>query len=126
MSWPTHEVANQAPDLENFNLYNTDVALADGVRRYGAGWHEGELQRFGAELGRPETLRLGTLANAHPPELHTHDRVGRRIDRVEFHPAWHELLAMLRREGLQALPWAEPRPGAQVARIVLAGIQFVA
>ncbi|MBK4733583.1 isovaleryl-CoA dehydrogenase [Noviherbaspirillum pedocola] len=116
MSWPTHEVANQAPDLENFNLYNTDAALADGLRRYGAGWYEGELQRLGAELGRPETLRLGALANAHPPELHTHDRVGRRIDSVEFHPAWHELLAMLRREGLQALPWAEPRPGAQVAR----------
>jgi putative acyl-CoA dehydrogenase len=116
MSWPTHEVANQAPDLKNFNLFDTDNALIEGVRRGKAEWHEAQLRRFGAELGQPETLRLGALANAHLPELHTHDRVGRRIDTVEFHPAWHALLAMLRREGLHALPWMDPRPGAQVAR----------
>jgi putative acyl-CoA dehydrogenase len=116
MSWPTHEVANQAPDLENINLYETDAALVAGVSRGNAGWHDAELRRFGAELGSAEVLRLGALANAHPPELQTHDRVGRRIDTVEFHPAWHQLLAMLRREGLHALPWMEPRPGAQVAR----------
>jgi putative acyl-CoA dehydrogenase len=123
MSWPTHEVANQAPDLENFNLYDTDPALSEGVRRFGAGWHEEPLRRFGEELGRPEILRLGALANAHPPELQTHDRVGRRIDTVEFHPAWHQLLALLRREGLHAMPWEAPRPGAQVARAAAVFLQ---
>jgi putative acyl-CoA dehydrogenase len=116
MPWPTHAVTNQVPELQNYNFFVTDPALADGLGWSGAGWHAGQLERLGAELGSAEVLRLGALANRHPPELQTHDRVGNRIDVVEFHPSWHQLLAVLRREGLHALPWMTPRPGAQVAR----------
>lgn len=116
MQWPTHEVSNQVPELGDYNLFTTDIALVDGVAREQAGWHQENLNRFGAELGSKEILRLGDLANRHLPELNTHDRFGNRIDAIEFHPSWHELLRLLRKEGLHALPWMQPKNGAHVAR----------
>jgi len=116
MPWPTHAVTNQVPELQDYNLFTTDAALADALAQNGAGWHAGRLQGLGAELGSAAMLELGDLANRHPPELHTHDRVGNRIDAVEFHPSWHQLLASLRREGLHASPFIAPGPGAQAAR----------
>jgi putative acyl-CoA dehydrogenase len=116
MQWPTHEVANQVPELRDYNLFDTDLTLREGVHGGQAGWHAASLARFGGELGRGEILALGEQANRHLPELQTHDRVGRRIDAIEFHPSWHALLTLLRREGLHALPWMRPQPGAQVAR----------
>ncbi len=116
MQWPTHEVTNQVPELENYNVYTSDQALREGVQRGQATWHDENLNRFGAELGSKEVLALGDLANSHLPELVTHDRVGNRLDAVQFHPSWHQLLGLLRREGLHALPWMQPQAGAQVAR----------
>ena len=115
MPTQTHEVTNQVPELQDYNIFSTDITLCEGVRREHADWHEAELVRFGAELGSAAVLHLGELANRHPPELLSHDRFGRRLDAVEFHPSWHELLRMLRREGLHALPWMEARKGAHVA-----------
>jgi len=116
MPWPTHTVTNQVPELQDYNLFTTDSALMAGLEQSGGGWHGERLARLGGELGSAGILQLGALANRHPPELHTHDRVGNRIDSVEFHPAWHQLLGLLRREGLHALPFSSPRPGAQAAR----------
>ena len=116
MQWPTHEVTNQVPVLEDYNIFAADHALMEGVARGGAGWHTEHLQTLGAELGSKDVLPLGDLANRHTPELVTHDRNGRRIDLVEFHPSWHKLLDIVRREGLQAMPWEAPRTGGQVAR----------
>jgi putative acyl-CoA dehydrogenase len=116
MQWSTHEVTNQVPALQNYNIFTSDVALTEGVRHGRAAWHTEKLTRLGAELGSGEILRLGELANRHLPELATHDRFGNRIDSVEFHPSWHQLLSLLRREGLHALPWMEPKDGAHVAR----------
>jgi putative acyl-CoA dehydrogenase len=116
MQWSTHEVTNQVPELQNYNIFTSDVALTEGLRHGRAAWHTENLSRLGAELGSGEILRLGELANHHLPELATHDRFGNRIDSVEFHPSWHQLLSLLRREGLHALPWMEPKDGAHVAR----------
>ncbi|MDP3843370.1 MAG: isovaleryl-CoA dehydrogenase [Oxalobacteraceae bacterium] len=116
MQWQTHEVTNQVPQLQDYNLFTTDVALTQGIQRAQAAWHAEALTQFGAELGSQAVLELGELANRHAPELHTHDRNGQRIDMVEFHPSWHALLALLRKENLHALPWMQPRPGAQAAR----------
>jgi putative acyl-CoA dehydrogenase len=116
MQRPTHEVTNQVPALHGYNIFTTDIALTDGVRREQANWHAENLARLGAELGSEEMLKLGELANRHLPELTTHDRFGNRVDRVDFHPSWHELLRLLRREGLHALPWMQPQAGAHVAR----------
>ncbi|TWC66556.1 isovaleryl-CoA dehydrogenase [Herbaspirillum sp. SJZ099] len=112
----THDIVNQVPDLRDYNLYTSDAALSEGVRREAAGWHACALASHGAELGSAEVLELAELANRHTPELQTHDRIGRRIDVVNFHPSWHALLELLRRAGLHALPWIQPGDGAHVAR----------
>ncbi|KWZ44514.1 DNA alkylation response protein [Burkholderia savannae] len=112
----THRVTNQAPPLHDYNAFETDAALVEAVERYGASWHRTALARDGAALTTPDTLALADLANRHAPELSTHSPRGERIDALEFHPSWHRLLALLRGEGLHALPFSEPRPGAMAAR----------
>ncbi|GGF13146.1 acyl-CoA dehydrogenase [Aliidongia dinghuensis] len=112
----THEVLNQPPPLVDYDLFATDRALKEAVVREGADWALNELGDFGRRLGRAETIEAGRLANAYPPVPRLFDRYGRRIDEVEFHPAWHELMALAIGEGLHTRPWAEPKPGAHVAR----------
>ncbi|MEX3981781.1 isovaleryl-CoA dehydrogenase [Paraburkholderia sp. EG287A] len=112
----SHEVTNQAPPLADYNLFTTDAALGEALARAGADWHRETLARHGETLGKAQTLALADLANRHEPELHTHSPRGERIDAIEFHPAWHELLALLREQGLHALPYSDPQPGAMAAR----------
>jgi putative acyl-CoA dehydrogenase len=86
------------------------------VDREGAGWARDGLHELGLLAGRAETAEAARLANEHPPVLRSHDRYGNRIDEVEFHPAWHALMDTAVSHGLHAAPWADPRPGAHVAR----------
>src|SRR6266850_1006942 len=113
------EVFNQPPPLEDYNLFAHDVALQEALRREGGGWAEAKVSEFGALMGSAGTLRLGELANRHPPTLHTHDRFGYRVDKVEFHPAWHELLRIGVAHEHHSLPWTNPRAGAHVIRAAL-------
>ncbi|ABC36402.1 isovaleryl-CoA dehydrogenase [Burkholderia thailandensis] len=112
----THRVTNQAPPLSDYNAFETDAALVEAVQRYDASWRQTALARDGAALTTPDVLALADLANRHAPELATHSPRGERIDALEFHPSWHQLLALLRGEGLHALPFSEPQPGAMAAR----------
>jgi putative acyl-CoA dehydrogenase len=112
----THDVLNQSSPLADYNLYDTDPALCEAVLREGAGWAEAELSALGAKVGSAEVIAWGFLANRHPPVLHTHDRFGYRIDEVEFHPAWHQLLALSVSAGIAGRPWRDGRKGAHVAR----------
>ena len=116
---PSREVLNQPPVLEDRNLFTENVPLVEAVRREGADWAEERLTALGAESGEAAGRELGRLANENPPVLHTHDRFGRRIDEVEFHPAWHELLELSVKHGTHALPWREPGPGAHVTRAAM-------
>ncbi|MBB2911770.1 putative acyl-CoA dehydrogenase [Streptosporangium becharense] len=111
----THDVFNQADPLDGHDV-SADPALAEGVIHQGAGWAAGELHRLGVLAGSARAQEWGRLANEHPPVLRTHDRYGRRIDEVEFHPAWHELMTVAVENGMHATPWASARPGAHVAR----------
>ena len=101
--------ANQPPPLAGYNLYEQNAAARRGAppRRRAAPW-EPRIAAFGELLGG-EPLEWGRLANEHPPQLRTHDRYGERIDEIEFHPAWHSLLALGLEARLHALPWVEPR-----------------
>ncbi len=112
----THRVINVSAELQDFNAFSCDVALAEAVSREGADWAVPSLQAFGARTGSAEHLDWGTQANRYPPELDTHDRFGRRVDLVRFHPAYHALMRHSIENGLHASPWTEPRPGAHVAR----------
>src|SRR5690242_10237114 len=111
-----YDVINQPPPLEPYDLFRGDKVLRDGVARENAAWAESELAALGARLGAPDTIRLGFEANRNPPVLRAFDRYGHRIDEVDFHPAWHELMAIGMGAGLHSSPWAKPRPGAHVAR----------
>jgi putative acyl-CoA dehydrogenase len=111
----THDVFNQVPPLAGYDAAD-DPALLDGLDREGAGWATAELHELGRLGGSEQTIEWGRLANEHPPVLRTHDRYGNRIDEVEFHPAWHELMRTAVTHGLHAAPWADDRIGAHVAR----------
>ena len=110
------EVQNQPPPLEPYNPFTSDVVLREAVTREGAGWAENELAALGATLGKPETVQLGFDANKFLPQLRTLDRFGHRLDEVEFHPSWHELLGLAVKAGLHSSPWSNPKRGAHVAR----------
>lgn len=114
----THEVLNQVPPLDGANLYRLDLPLQEWVRRYKGGWAESRLDAYGALAGGP-LMAAGFLANENKPVFKSHDRYGHRLDVVEFHPAYHELMRTAIAHGIPSLPWADPRAGAQVARAAL-------
>jgi putative acyl-CoA dehydrogenase len=120
----THEVFNQVPPLENRNLFLDNAPLVEALKREGGGWAHDRAAEAGAFWGG-EAREWGRLANENPPLLKTHDAVGNRVDEVEFHPAWHQLMAAGKRWDMHGLPWNEPQPGAHVARaaIYMSGMQ---
>ncbi|MGW7432386.1 acyl-CoA dehydrogenase family protein [Streptomyces sp. NPDC054861] len=111
----THEVTNQVPPLTGYDV-SADPALLEGLRREGAGWAEAEVRELGVRAGGEEAQEWGRAAERNSPVLHTHDRYGHRVDEVEFHPYWHELMSVAVRHGLHGAPWRDARPGAHVAR----------
>src|SRR5256714_495331 len=111
-------VLNQPPPLRGYNMYTTNIPLVEAVKREGAEWAHDRCVTAGDdpnggldELGRP--------ADENPPKLKTHDRYGNRIDEVEFHPAWHDLMRRAIESAAHALPWIESRPGAHTARAAM-------
>ncbi|MCZ6860655.1 MAG: DNA alkylation response protein, partial [Alphaproteobacteria bacterium] len=90
----THEVTNQPPPIADYNLFESDRALKEALRREGGRAAEKEVAAFGTALGTEHAFELGRLANRYPPELKLFDRYGHRIDEVAFHPAYHELMAL--------------------------------
>jgi putative acyl-CoA dehydrogenase len=114
LSFTTHEVTNQSPPFEDINLFTTDRALREAVVREGGERAVESLVAFGAKCGSREMAEIGRLANEHPPRLKTFDRQGRRLDVVEFHPAYHILMQTSCTEGLHAKVWEHLlKPGAK-------------
>ena len=111
----THQVTNQPPPLAGHDVA-ADPPLLAAVSREGASWALPELHEVGVLAGSAEVIDCARLANEHRPVLRSHDRYGNRIDEVEFHPAWHQLMATAVGHGLHAAPWASAVPGAHVAR----------
>jgi putative acyl-CoA dehydrogenase len=110
----THEVFNQVPSLTGYDLAD-DPALLDGLFREGGGWAVEDVHELGRLAGSRDAQEWGRLANEYPPVLRTHDRYGHRVDEVEYHPAWHELMRVAIGHGLHAKAWTD-RSGAHVAR----------
>lgn len=111
----THEVFNQVPPLVGHDTA-ADPALLEGIEREGAAWALDEIHEVGRLAGTEEAREWGRLAERVPPRLHTHDRWGRRVDEVEYVPAYHRLMETAVTHGIHAAPWADDRPGAHVAR----------
>jgi len=105
--WRTHEVFNQPPPLTGRDVFADNTPLVEATEREGATWVLERASELGVLIGGeggPQDL-WGRQANENKPVLHTHDRYGNRLDEVEFHPAWHELMRMGVEHELHALPW---------------------
>ncbi|MEU2347733.1 acyl-CoA dehydrogenase family protein [Modestobacter sp. NPDC049651] len=114
----THEVTNQPPPLAGHDPIAGDAALAEACLRHAGAAALDSLADLGALAGSEQAREWGRLADEHPPRLRTHDRYGHRVDEVEFHPAWHELMRTAVGHGLAGAPWADPSPHAHVRRAV--------
>ncbi|MDH5824460.1 acyl-CoA dehydrogenase family protein [Luteimonas sp. RD2P54] len=114
----TRVALNQPPEFAPCDLWQADAVLREAVEREGGGGFAAQLAAYG-RLAGGELHACGFDANRDRPRLRTHDRFGQRIDRVEFHPDYHRLMEAAIEAGVAALSWADPRPGAHVARAAL-------
>jgi putative acyl-CoA dehydrogenase len=114
--WRTHEVFNQVPPLEGIDVFSSNLPLVEALQREGGGWVAERAAALGRFVGGEPQQSWGRLANENRPVLRTHDRYGNRIDEVEFHPSWHNLMQMGVEHELHSLPWTSPEPAAHVAR----------
>jgi putative acyl-CoA dehydrogenase len=119
----THSVTNQPLPLEDVNLYAADPMLKGVCAWSGAGGYGERLTAFGARAGAAETQEWARQANRTPPILQPFDRYGQRIDEVEFHPAYHALMALGLEAGVSAAAWTAPKAGhaLHAALMVLMG-----
>ena len=99
-------MTNQPPPLVDHDVFGSDAALAEAVRRYAGDGPLSGLSALGRRAGSEEAQRWGVEANANPPVLRSHDRYGHRVDEVDFHPSWHALLEVAVAEGLHGAPWS--------------------
>jgi hypothetical protein len=95
----THQVTNQVPPIEYVDLYETDLALREFVTNE----NSGQIREMASELGTFHWFEQGHRANRYPPTLHQFDRYGQRIDEVQFHPAYHDLMQIGMRYGVSYL-----------------------
>lgn len=112
----THEVFNQPAALSDYNLFDTNRPLRDALKFNAPALDTHELRQLGAKLGSTAMQTHARLANVHGPALHSHDRFGRRVDQVEFHPSYHELMKLATGSGLHGSPWSEENPSPHVQR----------
>ena len=109
---------NLVPDLTGVDAFGGDALIAAAIAEH-APWSRERMSVLGQEVWAPDTLAAARDAHRYPPELHTHDRIGNRSDTVEFHPAYHRLMAQSFGHGVHALSWTAGEQGAHLARAVL-------
>jgi putative acyl-CoA dehydrogenase len=126
-SLATHQVFNQSPPFEDVDLFALDRPLADAVAANGGASAEKELSEFGKHWGSAAMAARGRIANENTPKLRTFDARGVRRDEVEFHPAYHELMARSAHAGVHNSTWtADGRPAGGAAEVVRAAKFYMA
>ncbi len=103
-AYNTHQITNQFDEKSDYNVFETDQILHEILRRYGSVDHY-QLATFGQLIGSKQYYAYAELANRHTPELHSFDARGRRIDYLEFHPAWHKWMSLNRQYAVHAHPF---------------------
>ncbi|MEJ7930037.1 isovaleryl-CoA dehydrogenase [Ramlibacter sp. AN1015] len=103
----THDVFNQPETLRDWDLFSGNRGMRDALRLLAPALDTTGLELLGRELGSAQMQEHARLANAYGPQLRTHDRHGRRVDEVEFHPSYHVLMAAAVQAGLHGTPWSE-------------------
>ncbi len=104
----THDVFNQAKPLVDRNLFLIDQAMVDGVRREAGDWLFQKMSVLGEEVGSEQVLNWGDQANRHAPELQQFNRFGARIDHVEFHPSYHDLMSLASDHRIHVVAFSKP------------------
>ncbi|SBV37190.1 putative acyl-CoA dehydrogenase AidB [uncultured Stenotrophomonas sp.] len=122
-TFTTHDVHNQPPSPGPFDLWKDDIGLREAVACEGGDAFAAHLAGYGTLAGG-ELLHLANDAHRDRPRLKTHDAYGRRLDRVEFNAAWHAVMGTAITHGVAALSWAQPQPGAHVARAALSYLHY--
>ena len=123
----THEVLNQSPPFVDVDLFALDTALTEAVAANGGAAAAKELSEFGRHWGSAAMAERGRLANENTPKLRIFDSKGNRRDEVEFHPAYHELMAHSAHAGLHNSTWAaDGRPAGAPAEVVRAAKFYMA
>jgi putative acyl-CoA dehydrogenase len=115
----THDVTNQVAPLIGYNAYTQDQVLCEALAATPGAWVAQQARELGALAGDERVQALARDANRHVPELRTHDAQGRRIDFIEYHPAYHELMSLACTRGVHSLAWSAKRAGAFSARAAL-------
>src|SRR5215813_13453372 len=118
------ELANQSPPYEDVDLFGSDRPLQDAVASNTGGDATEALAAFGRRWGAAAMFELGRQANAHPPQLEVLDPQGFRCDTVEFHPAYHDLMAESVAEGLSSSTWSADATAAPPPAQVLRAARF--
>jgi len=113
---PTHAVTNQVPPLPETNTLTSQPALEEGLRRWADAAAYAQVEALGARAGSDEARAWAVQANEFEPRLRTHSPGGERIDEVDFHPAWHQLMGVAVSAGLTAQPWTAPTGTGQHVR----------
>src|ERR1700733_7450264 len=127
VSSATHEVLNQSPPFWDVNLFAVDRPLMDAVAANGGTSAQQELSEFGQHWGSAAMAERGRLANENTPKLRTFDSRGNRRDQIEFHPAYHELMAHSAHAGVHNSTWtAQGRPAGGAAEVVRAAKFYMA
>ena len=104
---PTHEVFNQPDPLVDVNVFAGNQALRSALAFNAPALDTAPLRALGEQVGRGEMQTHARLANVFTPQLKSHDRFGRRVDRVEFHPSYHALMTAATAAGLHGTPFGE-------------------
>jgi putative acyl-CoA dehydrogenase len=126
-AFATHEVFNQSPPFEDVDLFSLDRPLVDAVTAFGGASSEKELSDFGRHWGSAAMAARGRAANENTPKLRTFDSRGNRRDEVEFHPAYHELMAHSAHAGVHNSTWtAEGKPAGGAAEVLRAAKFYIA
>ncbi|CAM3701928.1 acyl-CoA dehydrogenase family protein [Smaragdicoccus niigatensis] len=117
--YATHRVYNQVNDLVDIDAFDGDRVASFALNHYGAGWAADRARALATTVWSADTQQAARLSHRYPPELRTVDRTGHRLDIVDFHPAYHQLMRTAYRAGVHALPWATTHSGGHTARAVL-------
>jgi len=126
-SFATHEVFNQSPPFEDIDLFAVDRPLVEAVKANGGAAAERELSAFGKLWGSAAMADRGRLANENTPKLRSFDAKGNRRDQVEFHPAYHELMAHSAHAGVHNSTWtADGKPAGDAAEVIRAAKFYMA
>src|SRR4051794_19472810 len=126
-SFATHEVFNQSPPFWDVDLFSLDPPLKEAVAANGGAAAERELAAFGKHWGSSVMAERGRVANENTPKLRLFDSRGLRRDEVEFHPAYHELMAHSAHAGVHNSTWdIRGKPAGGASEVVRAAKFYMA